>query len=51
MVRYAGWIALEAGIAGSPDAVLISEIPYDLERVADKVRQRDREGRPCARRS
>jgi 6-phosphofructokinase 1 len=44
MGRYAGWIALHAGVAGSADAILIPEIPYDLQKVADKVRQRDEQG-------
>src|SRR4030066_1006983 len=43
MGRYAGWIALESGLAGSADVILIPEIPYELEKVAQKVR--DREGR------
>jgi len=46
MGRYAGWIALESGVAGSADAILIPEIPYDLSKVADKILQRDRQGRP-----
>src|SRR5215471_13524966 len=37
---HAGWIALHAGIAGGADVILILEIPYDLERVYDKIRQR-----------
>lgn len=45
MGRYAGWIALNAGISGSADAILIPEIPYDLNAVAAKVEQRDRMGR------
>ncbi|GAB4440744.1 MAG: ATP-dependent 6-phosphofructokinase [Chloroflexi bacterium OHK40] len=45
MGRYAGWIALYAGIAGTANAILIPEIPYDLERVAAKIRRRDAEGR------
>ncbi len=45
MGRYAGWIALEAAIAGGADAVLIPEIPYDIEKVADKVRERQKEGK------
>ena len=45
MGRYAGWIALHAGIAGGAHAILIPEIPFDLERVAAKVRQRDALGR------
>ena len=45
MGRYAGWIALNSGIAGSAHAILIPEIPFDLEKVAHKIRTRDREGR------
>ena len=45
MGRYAGWIALNSGISSSADAILIPEIPYDLEKVAAFVRQRDAEGR------
>ena len=35
MGRYAGWIALHAGISASADAILIPEIPYDITKVAD----------------
>ncbi|MDH3251575.1 MAG: ATP-dependent 6-phosphofructokinase [Ignavibacteria bacterium] len=45
MGRYAGWIALEAGISGSADAILIPEIPFDIEKVILKIRDRDRAGR------
>jgi 6-phosphofructokinase 1 len=45
MGRYAGWIALNAGIAGTAHAILIPEIPYDLEAVAAKIRQRESQGR------
>ncbi len=45
MGRNAGWIALDAGIAGGADIILIPEIPFDLERVAEKVRRRDAVGR------
>jgi ATP-dependent phosphofructokinase / diphosphate-dependent phosphofructokinase len=45
MGRYAGWIALESGISGSADVILIPEIPYDIEKVAEKIRQRDANGR------
>lgn len=45
MGRYAGWIALHAGIAGSADVVLIPEIPYDIERVCEKIQSRERHGR------
>ncbi|MBP1627103.1 MAG: 6-phosphofructokinase [Holophagaceae bacterium] len=45
MGRYAGWIALNAGISGGAHAILIPEIPYDLEKVAALIRERDNEGR------
>lgn len=46
MGRYAGWIALHAGVAGTADVILIPEIPFDMERVAAKIRDRhDREKR------
>jgi 6-phosphofructokinase 1 len=45
MGRYAGWIALHAGIAGNADVILIPEIPYDIEKVAEVVRERERTGR------
>ncbi|HDI52124.1 MAG TPA: ATP-dependent 6-phosphofructokinase [Bacteroidetes bacterium] len=44
MGRYAGWIALEAGIAGGSDVILIPEIPFDYEVVCDKIRQRSSQG-------
>ena len=45
MGRYAGWIALHAGISGSAHAILIPEIPFDLGKVAAKILSRDNEGR------
>jgi len=48
MGRYAGWIALHAGVAGTADAVLIPEIPYDIETVAEKIRERAARGRDFA---
>lgn len=45
MGRNAGWIALEAGIAGSADVILIPEIPYDINKIAEKVREREAEGK------
>ena len=41
MGRDAGWIALHCGVAGSADAILIPEIPFDLQKVADKINQRN----------
>lgn len=45
MGRGAGWIALESGIAGSADVILIPEIPYDIHKIAEKVEQREKEGK------
>lgn len=45
MGRYAGWIALHAGVAGSADVVLIPEIPFDINKVAEKIQQRNGTGR------
>ncbi|MBI5208648.1 MAG: 6-phosphofructokinase [Elusimicrobia bacterium] len=42
MGRYAGWIALNAGVSGGADCILIPEIPFDIDAVCDKVRERDR---------
>ena len=44
MGRYAGWIALYAGVAGGADAILIPEIPFDIEIVAERLRARDKWG-------
>ncbi|MBM6861011.1 6-phosphofructokinase [Clostridium saudiense] len=45
MGRNAGWIALESGIAGSADVILIPEIPYDINKIAEKVREREEQGK------
>jgi 6-phosphofructokinase 1 len=45
MGRYAGWIALESGIAGGADTILIPEVPYNLESVAKKIEQRKNMGK------
>lgn len=45
MGRNSGWLALEGGIAGSADVILIPEIPYDINKVVEKIRERDRAGR------
>jgi 6-phosphofructokinase 1 len=45
MGRDAGWIALSAGLAGSADVILMPEIPFDLDRVCDKIREREGAGR------
>jgi phosphofructokinase-like protein len=41
MGRYAGWIALYAGVAGGADVILIPEIPYDLSKVAARIIERE----------
>jgi 6-phosphofructokinase 1 len=45
MGRYAGWIALNSGISGSADVILIPEIPYDIDKVCAKIREREARGR------
>ncbi len=45
MGRYAGWIALESGIAGGADVILIPEIPYDMNKVAQKITERKNAGK------
>ena len=45
MGRDAGWIALYSGIAGGADAILIPERPFDLDKVAESIRQRHERGR------
>ena len=45
MGRYAGWIALESAIAGGADVALIPEIPYDINKAAEKIKQRRKEGK------
>lgn len=44
MGRHTGWIALHAGLAGGADIILIPEIPFNIEYVANKVRERDSHG-------
>jgi len=45
MGRYAGWIAIYAGVAGGADVILIPEIPFDYEKVCAKVREREAAGK------
>lgn len=44
MGRHTGWIALHSGIAGGADVILIPEIAFSMESVAEKVMARDRAG-------
>jgi phosphofructokinase-like protein len=45
MGRYTGWIALEAGIAGGADMILIPEKPFDIDEICDCIRRRLKRGR------
>jgi 6-phosphofructokinase 1 len=45
MGRYAGWIALHAGIASTADVILIPEIPFDMQAVCRKIMEREALGR------
>jgi len=45
MGRYAGWIALYAGVAGGADVILIPEIPYELPKVCEYVIGRSQRGK------
>ena len=45
MGRHVGWIALEAGIAGGADDILIPEKPFDIEEVCDCIKKRQKRGR------
>ena len=44
MGHRAGWLTLGAGLAGGADVVLIPEIPYDVEKIADAIGQRSKRG-------
>lgn len=45
MGRGAGWIALESGIAGSANVILLPEIPYDINKIIEKIKEREAAGR------
>jgi 6-phosphofructokinase 1 len=45
MGRHVGWIALQSGLAGGADVILIPEIPFHVEKAAAKIMQRERQGR------
>ncbi len=45
MGRYAGWIALNSGVAATADVILIPEIPFDLAAVCHKIMEREARGR------
>jgi 6-phosphofructokinase 1 len=45
MGRYAGWIALNGGLAGGADIILIPEIPFSWEKIYDKILKRELMGK------
>jgi len=45
MGRYTGWIALEAGLAGGADIILIPEKPFDIDEVCEYIKRRHERGR------
>jgi 6-phosphofructokinase 1 len=45
MGRYAGWIALNSGASGSADAILIPEIPFDIDKVCARISENERHGK------
>jgi 6-phosphofructokinase 1 len=45
MGRYAGWLALHAGVASGADVILMPEIPFDIDKVAGQCRSRQRRGK------
>jgi len=45
MGRDAGWLTLEAGIASGADVILIPEIPYDIDKVAELIEKRKKSGK------
>jgi len=45
MGRYTGWIALEAGLAGGADIILIPEKPFNIDEICDYIRRRQERGR------
>lgn len=45
MGRHAGWIALNSGLSGSADVILIPEVPFDITKVCHKIRERELAGR------
>jgi ATP-dependent phosphofructokinase / diphosphate-dependent phosphofructokinase len=44
MGRHTGWIAVQSGLAGGADVILIPEIPFKMESVATKIKERERSG-------
>jgi len=45
MGRYAGWIALNAGVSSAADIILIPEIPYNINKIVERIIDREKRGR------
>lgn len=45
MGRHAGWIALESGIAGGADVILIPEVPIEIDKVCELIKKRHQRGK------
>jgi phosphofructokinase-like protein len=45
MGRYAGWIALHSGLSGDSDVILIPEIPFDIDKVCDRIMENEVRGK------
>ncbi len=45
MGRHAGWLALEGGVAGAADIILLPEIDYDLDVIVQRCREREQRQR------
>jgi 6-phosphofructokinase 1 len=48
MGRHAGWIALNSGVSGAADVILIPEIPFDIEKICDHIAERELHGQHYA---
>lgn len=45
MGRHTGWLAIEGGLAGGADVIIIPEIPYNIDNVIKKIEERNRQGK------
>lgn len=45
MGRHTGWIALEAGIAGGADVIIVPEVPADMEHICEEIKDRHKRGK------
>ena len=44
MGRHCGWLALEGGLSGGADIILLPEIPYDVNKIVEVIKKRDEQG-------